>query len=118
MQKTQENRGVQIEARKSQLIASIVIVFIMLVLPIGGYEYMTRETNDVKEVYTQSAVAERQGEDTGRVAGISTEKKPNIFTETIDIASSSRSVILIVGVVLVVLSVIFSLALLYDFSRA
>lgn len=114
-------RGVKFDATIGQIVSGLFLVFIMMVLPIGGYEYInSRIDNSSKEVYTAQAVSQQSSSSTqGRVAGISTTKTTNNsgLKDTFEFALESETLLIIVGVLLITFSVVLTSSLVLDFLK-
>lgn len=111
--------GIAFEATLGQLIASFFLIFVLLILPIAGYEYLSGEQNTgSREVYTQASLNTNQGS----VAGVSTVKaQSNSLTtktaETVAIVSSSSTLIIVIGVIFLIISILLASTLIYDFIK-
>lgn len=110
--------GIAFEATVGQLIASFLLVIILLVLPIAGYEYLSgKRLQETKEVYTQQTL--HQANEQGSVAGISTAKaqQDSSPAESVAIVLSSSTLLITIGVVFLTISVILASSLIYDFVK-
>lgn len=119
----QAPRGVRIEAGFGQIIATVFLILVMLVLPIGGYEYMVhQEESGRADVYTLDAVQDSDGEmqvDEGRVAGISTTNTSEEKTELpiIDSIPFNGTLFIGIGLVILVIALMMTFAMIYDFRK-
>ncbi len=112
------SKGIKFEASFGQIFASIMVVLIMFVVPVFVYENLNSDKQKTQEVYTAQALEDRDSKNSsGRVAGVSTKKSENKVVEQLKIISSSKSLILTIGIVLVIVSILLSLALVYDFYK-
>lgn len=110
----------------SQFVVFLFLLMIMLVLPILGSEYLKSEsTRKSSEVYTASALEQRQEKyqknNSGKVAGITTVKAESndsgIVTKLDEITSSSRAM-LAIGIAVLSISLLLTVSLIYDFRKS
>ncbi len=114
-------RGIKFEATSGQSLSALFLIFLMLVLPIGGYEYLSgRLDNSPEEVYTAQTVNQQDTQSTqGRVAGISTAKQSTNtqLKDTFEFATQSHTLLIAGGISLVSFAIILSGSLAYDFMK-
>jgi hypothetical protein len=131
-------RGIKIDATFGQLMSALFIFFMLFVLPIGGYEFFSARYgsngSNGKDAYTVSALEKNNKQQTqsqttgstnlsdseGKVAGISTVKaadKVNSAKDAVTFFTSSQTLMLVSGLVLIAISLSLGGSLVYDFMK-
>ncbi len=119
---TQTQKGIKIEATKSQLLSAVVLIIIMLFGPIFTYNYITQDQNynQPKSVYTRQSTQQKLSENdtnkdkTGRVAGIYDSKKQKSNLDFLQFLFTSSTFFILLGIFMFVIFAILSTSLVYD----
>lgn len=124
-------RGIQVEASFGQILSAVFLIFLLFVLPVGGYEYLNgRVGPEGKEVYTSASVAASDqdfssqsadiSESQGRVAGISTSRNSTNVNDSQGIRGFiEKSTSMFAGIVMIVVATILLVltGLYYNYKR-
>lgn len=67
-------KGIKFDATFGQFMSALFIVFVLMILPIGGYEVLKSRLapDQQQDVYTAQNLSEQGTQQEGRVAGVST----------------------------------------------
>ncbi|MBN1331923.1 hypothetical protein JW978_03500 [Candidatus Dojkabacteria bacterium] len=114
-------KGIQFEATFGQFFSAIILVLVLFVLPISGYEIAKDKFVKEKEVYTAASLRGNdvsvEGVQEGRVAGVSTSRNGENITDQVGTIFQSRYLLIGAGIVLVLISTSLSVGLVYDFVK-
>ena len=119
METDNTQKGIHFDATFAQFLSAVVLVFLLFVLPVGGYELAKDQFSQKDEVYTVTSLRQNDVSVDGRVAGISTTSSANneSITDQLATVSSSKYLLIGFGVVLVLISTALSAGLIYDFLK-